>query len=512
MGEQSQGGMPQDFGRYRFISVVGSGASGAVYQVEDKLLGRPAAMKVGMPDSGNSGLERFRVEARVLEQLHHPNIAGAYEVGTLPDGRPFLVTEWVEGSSLAQLILSGARFSIREVLLLARAVARALGHAHGKKILHLDVKPENILVPRRPDGEVLLEEAKLIDFGVVGRLEGDTGLTRAGMVVGTPYYMSPEQVRGEALTPAADIFALGVVIYKLLSGLHPFEGSGAQDLFFALLNKEPKPLAPSIPPQVAHLVLRCLAKVPANRPRSGSEMTAAIEELLHALMLDAPTTALAQARSTFAVAEPKDRAFTAAAAVLAPAPVPVPPPAPLPPRASVRTPIALGVTIVMGASVVLLATRTRLMAEWWLIAFGAFLVVAGLATGIAVRRYLALRRDQLTDDMSAVLKGSKSRKALSMTLAIQVDAIVKKCQMMDERFLGLTMALMVKEYDSARSFDDKQKALMNAIAILDKLRPKLSPWYVRHEKLIATGVSLVGVVSGLVTVTQNVAKLLNGKP
>jgi len=118
----------------------------------------------------------------------------------------------------------------------------------------------------------------------------------------------------------------------------------------------------------------------------------------------------------------------------------------------------------------------------------------------------------LATDVSALLKGAQSRRALSMTLSIHVDEVIKKCRLMDERFLGLTLAVMVKEFGSARKFDDRQKALMNAVAILEKLEPKLSPWYIRHEKLIAAGVSLVGIVSGLAAAASSVAKLAAGTP
>src|SRR5450759_345459 len=121
---------------------------------------------------------------------------------------------------------------------------------------------------------------KLLDFSVLGKLEADTGLTRAGTVVGTPYYMSPEQVRGEALTPAADIFSLGVLMYEMLSGRRPFQGETPQEMFFGLLSKEPEPLGSYIPPRVAGLVRRCLAKDPGARPGSGAEMAALIEELM----------------------------------------------------------------------------------------------------------------------------------------------------------------------------------------------------------------------------------------
>ena len=159
-----------------------------------------------------------------------------------------------------------------------------------------------------------------------------------------------------------------------------------------------------------------------------------------------------------------------------------------------------------------LGTAPGVRSEWRFLFLGVVLVLAGIGSGIALHRYLVRRRDELAVDVSALLKGAQTRRALSMTLSIQVDEVIKKCRLMDERFLGLTLAVMVKEYGSARKFDDRQKALMNAVAILDKLEPKLSPWYIRHEKLIAAGVSLMGILSGLAAAAASVAKLAAGMP
>jgi serine/threonine protein kinase len=221
--------IPEELGNYRVISALGSGGMGTAYLVENKLLGRRSVMKVGSPDLDERARERFRTEAVALRQLEHPNIPALLEFGMLPDGRPFLVTEWVEGSDVAELLDSQLQFPVRDVLLMARAVANALGCAHGHGILHLDVKPANILVPgvgERRD----FEAARLLDFGVLGRLQADTHTTLSGMLLGTPYYMSPEQVRAEALTPAADVFSMSVVTYEMLSGRRPFEGETPMEI------------------------------------------------------------------------------------------------------------------------------------------------------------------------------------------------------------------------------------------------------------------------------------------
>jgi len=511
--------MPEEFEPYRIISVLGQGGMGVVYLVEDARQGRRGVMKVGVPNLDSQARERFTREATALQQLRHPNIPALFDFGALSGGRPFLVTEWVEGSDLAKLIASGTSFSLRDVLLLARAVARALGCAHEHQIVHLDVKPANIIVPAGESDGYRFEDAKLADFSVLGNLEVRTGSTRAGMVVGTPYYMSPEQVRGEALTPSTDIFALGVVMYEMLSGRRPFEGETAQEMFFALLSSEPEPLRAPIPSEVADIVRWCIDKDPRRRPRSGNEMALLVERLIQAAPFDGPESYAQRRRAN---AEPSkvspddERLITQAPVQSAPvAAVPAPHSAPHQTASRRMNPVALISTAVLVVVVIIgtvLAVKGRVPHEFGLIALGGLLVVGGVAMGLAARKYLAGRRDLLSVDVSEALKGAKTRKALSMTLSLQVDEVVRKCRLMDEKFLGLTMALMVKEYDSARNFDDRQKALMNAIAILDKLEPKLSPWYIRHEKLVATGVSLVGIISGLVTVAQSVVKLIKQAP
>ena len=145
-------GLPADLERYRFIRVLGSGGLATVYLVEDIRLLRRAVMKVASAELDTSARARFYQEAAFLGRLHHPNIPALYDDGILPDGRPFLVTEWVEGWVLAGLLDSRIPISLQDVLSLAGAVARALGFAHQQKVLHLDVKPANILVPGRGEG------------------------------------------------------------------------------------------------------------------------------------------------------------------------------------------------------------------------------------------------------------------------------------------------------------------------------------------------------------------------
>src|ERR1700722_6830550 len=523
-------GIPEELGNYRVISSLGSGGMGTAYLVENKLSGRRSVMKVASVDLDERGRERFLTEFNALRQLQHPNIPALQDYGEVQAGRPFLVTEWVEGSDLAALLDSQPQFPVRDVLLLARAVANALGCAHSHGILHLDVKPENILVPNS-GGENRFEEAKLLDFGVLGKLQPDTHTTLSGSLIGTPYYMSPEQVRAEALTPAADIFSLGVVTYQMLSGRRPFEGASPMEMFAALLSKDPAPLGPTVPPRVADFVRRCLDRDARNRPGSGAETAALIDELLNST--GEFTQLFSQPRApepppSRAIMPPVPGPGAYAPMFMQPVDTAVGVAAAAPQSRSIIATVAIvlagfAIVVLLVLAVVLLYLKSIPSKglpppvsagrdEPWLIMAGALLIAGGVVMGIAVRRYLAHKREQITGDISKLLTGGRTRKALSMTLAIQVDEVIAKCRLMDEKFLGLTMAVMVKEYDSARKFDDRQKALMNAIAILDKLGPKLSPWYVRHEKMVATAVSMVGIISGLATAATSVAKLVRGTP
>lgn len=493
-------GLPGDFPPYRFLRVLGSGGLGTVYQVEDTQQGLRAAMKVGRPDLDSLARERFRTEVRVLRQLHHPNIAQLYDFGDLPDGRPFLVTEWLEGADLATLLRSGRRLQIRDVLLLARSVARGLGWAHQQGILHLDVKPANIWVPERA-GTARFDEAKLLDFSVLAKIETDTGRTQAGSIVGTPYYMSPEQMRGLGLTAAADVFSLGLVMYEMLAGRRPFEGKNTAEVFLAIFTQDLPPLEPIIPANVADLVGQCLAKEPRMRPASGVQVAAALERLLESVEdrpLPAPPAVSATEASEITAHGAPGSAPTAQR--------------PLASTVKVAGAIGMALAVLATAVIWLRFAPSSKPADWPPIALGSLLILAGVGMGLAVRWFLAGRRDRLAGNISALVGGARTREALSMTLSLQMDELIEKCQLMDEKFLGLTMALMVKEFDTAKKFDDRQKALMNAVTILEKLEPKLSPWYVRHDKLIASGVSLVGIVSGLATAAESVAKLVKGTP
>ncbi len=249
-------------GKYRLETVLGAGAMGVVYRAYDPAIDRRVAIKTvreaGLPDEIREEFRaRFRREAQAAGRLGHPNIVAVHDVGEA-NGVAFLVMEYVEGQSLKQALDSGRHFNLESILVIIRQVLDALGHAHAKGVVHRDIKPANILLT--PEGRV-----KLTDFGIA-RLE-DLSMTQTGQVLGTPSYMSPEQVRGLAVGPAADLYATGIVLYELLTRDKPFTGSLTTVLqkIVAVVPPAPSLLNADIPTWLDAVLARAIAKQPEDR-------------------------------------------------------------------------------------------------------------------------------------------------------------------------------------------------------------------------------------------------------
>ncbi len=257
-------------GNYVVRSLIGSGGMGEVYLAHDDRLRRDVAVKLMAPrlEQESEAVDRFIREALAVSALNHPNIVTIHETGEAPAGR-FIVMEFVQGRSLREVIRQGT--TIEQARDLARQVAEALAVAHARQIVHRDVKPDNVMV--RDDGYV-----KVLDFGlarvVMSEHAGEATLTaetRTGLVLGTIGYLSPEQARGEAVTTASDVFALGILLYELITGQHPFHAPSPLAVLHAITNDAPVPpsrLGLEVPPSLDQLVLECLQKDPRLRPAS----------------------------------------------------------------------------------------------------------------------------------------------------------------------------------------------------------------------------------------------------
>src|SRR5258708_3709689 len=260
---------------YRVISRLGSGGMGEVYLAHDDKLDRPVALKLlsSHVHADPSHLRRFHQEAKAASSLNHPHILVIHDFGEI-DGRPFMVTEYVEGRTLRERLRDGP-LGIIEAVDIAIQVASALAAAHGRGIVHRDVKPENVMV--RPDGYV-----KVLDFGLAKPVSAAgaviSSLTEPGVVMGTPRYMSPEQARGLPLDARSDVWSLGVVLHEMIAGTSPFSGRVLAEVLAAILEHAAPPL-PGAPPALGECITRALSKDPASRFPSAREMHAALVAL-----------------------------------------------------------------------------------------------------------------------------------------------------------------------------------------------------------------------------------------
>jgi serine/threonine protein kinase len=259
--------------RYRLIEPVGEGGMATVYRALDTRLGRTVAVKVLHPEYSRDEpfLRRFTQEAEFAASLgSHPNIVAIYDVGE--DGPlHYMVMELIEGRNLKDLIREQAPFSVPEAFGVGRQVASALDFAHKRGLVHRDVKPQNIMVTT--DGV-----AKVTDFGIAIS-HSASQLTRTGMVIGTVHYFSPEQAQGKPVTPASDIYSLGVILYEMLTAHLPFEAENAIGVAMQHLHSEPPSpwdYNPDLPARAVGVVMRALEKDPARRYSDAAELAAAL--------------------------------------------------------------------------------------------------------------------------------------------------------------------------------------------------------------------------------------------
>ena len=272
----------REVGRYQIIEKLGEGAMASVYKAYDPSIDRPLVIKFLHKELCRDAEYRTRFvrEARAAGMLSHPGIVTVFDVGEI-EGRPYIAMELLDGGPLADITPQDQVLPVRDVVDMGIQIASALDYAHAKGIFHRDIKPSNII---RIAGS---KTVKLADFGIAAMSVGDnTAQTRVGTVIGTPHYMAPEQAMGEKTDARSDLWAVGVVLYQLLSGRRPFEADSMVTLVYRIAKEEPQPLGElrkDVPAALRRIVARCLEKRPEKRFQSGRELADALTQVRNEL-------------------------------------------------------------------------------------------------------------------------------------------------------------------------------------------------------------------------------------
>ncbi len=296
--------MKTPFNRYEIIGTLGTGASSRVEKARDSMIGRTVAVKTFVHGFGSGDLQsQFLREAQIIGRLTHPCIVSLYDVGTNADGLPYLVMEYVEGKTLERVLDAGP-LPLGRAALWAVDLASALARAHQCKIIHGDVKPANVLITN--EGQL-----KLGDFGIA---RFATQMSGSGSVLGTPAYLSPEQILGHKQDTRSDLFSLGIILYQMTTGVRPFDGTSVGAVCGQIVSADPPPPShhnPALPPAFDHIVMRCLAKDPTRRYADAEALGTSLYSFAHSKPLLMPPPA-----SSFWLKRPMQSSDLRAAAVV----------------------------------------------------------------------------------------------------------------------------------------------------------------------------------------------------
>jgi len=267
---------PRKFGRYEVVAELGKGAMGTVYRARDPMLNRTVAIKTVNMDLDRDEVAdyeaRFYQEARAAGGLNHPNIVTIYDIGK-SGNIAYMAMELLEGNELRSIMAQGKALPVNHAIEIAAQAAEGLGYAHDHDVVHRDIKPANLMIVR--GGMV-----KITDFGIA-RMRSAEVRTQTGVVLGSPRYMSPEQVVGKRAEPRSDIFSLGVILYEMVTGKPPFMGDDVSAIMFQILNFVPPPpstVNPDAPEMLDFIVAKALAKSPGDRYASAGEMASDLRE------------------------------------------------------------------------------------------------------------------------------------------------------------------------------------------------------------------------------------------
>jgi len=268
---------PWMLGRYEIVAEIGKGAMGVVYRANDPMLNRTVAIKtINMAEAEAEGVAeyeaRFYTEAKAAGSLNHPNVIIIYDIGK-SGNLVYMAMEYIEGRELRELLAEGKPMPVVQAVDIAAQVADGLAYAHQHQVVHRDVKPANILIT--PEGR-----AKIADFGIA-RMRTNESRTQTGVIMGSPKYISPEQVVGKRADHRSDIFSLGVILYQALTGGTPFNGEGLSALMYQITNHEPPPpssINAQVPVMLDYIMAKVLAKTPESRYQSAADMANDLRE------------------------------------------------------------------------------------------------------------------------------------------------------------------------------------------------------------------------------------------
>lgn len=273
--------------QYRVLGKIKSGGMGAIYKVENTFTKQICAVKVMKADQAENEVmrKRFIVEAKAASLLQHPHICQTYDFGISENNLLYLVMQWLDGISLEQKVSRDGPVSIQETTIIFMQVATALGHAHEHNVVHRDLKPDNIMLTRCRSGGGTI--AHIVDFGIAKMVKDDgttptnDGLTRIGALIGTPAYMSPEQAMGSKVDGRCDVYALGCVMYFVLTGKPPFTSDSVMDLLYKHVHSAPPEFDPAlkIPGAMKSIVLKCLEKKPEDRYQSMTQVCTDLKKI-----------------------------------------------------------------------------------------------------------------------------------------------------------------------------------------------------------------------------------------
>ncbi len=271
--------------RFKVVALIARGGMGKVYRAEQAPLGRVCALKVLNPNyAGDSDPEfhkRFFLEASIASKLTHPNTVTIFDYGRTDDDVFYMAMEYLEGRTLHRAIKEESPFAEERAAHIARQICRALREAHSLGVIHRDLKPANVYLVEHADEQ---DFVKVLDFGLVKNVDGSATeeLTQAGLFMGSPKYMSPEQIRGDKVDARTDIYSLGIVLYEMITGKVPFDRANSVNILMAHVNEAPPPLKEMNPnsdatPQIESVIMRCLAKDPKDRFESMDEVLGALK-------------------------------------------------------------------------------------------------------------------------------------------------------------------------------------------------------------------------------------------